>query len=208
MVVTSSAFVSIITSLCAWPTCVIMTVWGAELNGLQRTAARHTLKCRRVHQTTKRLLTLALVVIHHATIDQWVSSRPNWWWRRHVKFHSEINRCQISSQGLIAVCDRATRTFPRIYTASCSIWAITWSMLTSWAHRYYKFELLVSDQLLGHLLRVDIINPVKMSVGQYVHPSNTMQPQTKQWYSVRLMRHSRRYHFEGHPRSVSRSRET
>jgi len=38
----------------------------------------------------------------------------------------------------------------------------------------------------------------------YVH-NETVQPQTKQWYLLRSMSHSRRYDFQGHPSSWSRS---
>ena len=62
--------------------------------------------------------------------------------------------------------------------------------------------------LLGHLGGDDLINPVKMSVCPYVRPYihpqwNTMQPQTKYWYLLTSIRHSRRYNFQGHPRSGS-----
>ena len=69
MVITLSAFVSFIISQCAQST-RITTVWGVELNAFQRHAARHSLNCCRVHQTMKQLLTLTLVVIHYATIEQ------------------------------------------------------------------------------------------------------------------------------------------
>ena len=62
---------------------------------------------------------------------------------------------------------------------------------------------------LGHLLRDELINPVKMSVRPYVRPqSNSTQPQTKWWNLLGSTRHSRPYDFQGHPRSGSRSRET
>jgi len=88
-------------------------------------------------------------------LNYWFTFLPSWQLCQSTVignewcWHSETNKCWDSGHGLTAIGNPATKTrayFPKLTRCVAAYEHIMWKVLTSWAHRYSKFEHLVSDR--------------------------------------------------------------